>query len=337
MKVASFKNVSSIVKKARSIVIIQADNPDGDSLASSLALEQILSEMGKTVHLYCAVDMPNYLKYLAGWDRVAHELPHTFDASIIVDTSTISLLEKLHASIEKSWVAAKPCIVIDHHADTSETIPFATVHINSKEASSTGELIFDICESEKWALDAISAEFIASAILSDTQGLTNDLASSHTYSVMAALINLGVNRPELEEKRRQLSKMDEKIYRYKADLIKRTDFFLDNTIAIVRIPHKEIVAYSPLYNPAPLIQQDMLQVEGVAVAIVLKQYEKGRITGSIRANQSFAHAGKLAEKLGGGGHPYAAGFKILDGRSVESIISDCVSFISDFIKNPKET
>lgn len=85
--------LDELLAGANNIVIIQADNPDGDSLASALALESILGDMGKEPFLYCGVDMPGYLHYLPGWDRVSKDLPGKIDASIIVDTSVISLLD----------------------------------------------------------------------------------------------------------------------------------------------------------------------------------------------------------------------------------------------------
>ena len=63
--------IKQIIDEATDIVILQADNPDGDSLASSLALESILYQMGKRPHMYCGIDMPSYLRYLPGWDRVS--------------------------------------------------------------------------------------------------------------------------------------------------------------------------------------------------------------------------------------------------------------------------
>ena len=43
----SVQNIQELLSDKKDIVIVQADNPDGDSLASSLALEQILHDMGK--------------------------------------------------------------------------------------------------------------------------------------------------------------------------------------------------------------------------------------------------------------------------------------------------
>ena len=110
------EQIAAILTDAQRIVVLQADNPDADSLGSALALENILGDMGKSVYLYCSVDMPSYLRYLQGWDRVLNELPKQFDASIIVDASTITLFERLQASGDIHWLATKPAIILDHHA-----------------------------------------------------------------------------------------------------------------------------------------------------------------------------------------------------------------------------
>lgn len=96
----SYKKFLDLVDNAHSIVIVQADNPDGDSLASSLALETLLGDLGKDVTMYCGVAIPTYLRYMEGWDRTTNELPRHFDASIIVDTSAVSLLETLEKTGE---------------------------------------------------------------------------------------------------------------------------------------------------------------------------------------------------------------------------------------------
>lgn len=321
----SIAKVNELVNEARRIVVLQADNPDADSLGSALALEQILGEMGKDVRLYCGVDMPSYLKYLSGWDRVSTELPSSFDLSIIVDASTMTLFEKLSESGQQGWIASKPCIVLDHHAEVDSLIPFATVNITDTEVSSTGELIHKLAQELQWPLDAISAELIMTSILGDTQGLSNDLTSADTYRAMAALTELGVDRPALEEKRRELSKMHPDIFRYKARLIERTEFHADGQLAIVDIPHDEIMEYSPLYNPNALIQFEHLQTEGVLVSVAIKHYADGKITAGIRCNTAAPIASQLAEHFGGGGHTYSAGFKITEGKSFDQVKPECIA------------
>jgi len=330
------EQIDQLIKAARKIVVLQADNPDADSLGSALALEHILGDMDKEVTLYCAVDVPAYLRYLPGWDRVSSELPKQFDASIVVDASTMTLFEKLARSDEKNWLAAKPCIVLDHHEKVENPIGFATVTINDHGRSSAGELIYALAKQLGWKVSAAAGESLMASILGDTQGLTNQLAHSGTYRIMAELIDGGADRPKLEEVRRELSKMPPEIFRYKAELIKRTELAADGQIAWVSVPQDEIKRFSPLYNPAPLIQADMLQTAGVRLAIVFKTYDDGRITAAIRANPGAGVAAQLAEHFGGGGHAFASGFKVTDDRNFADINKECLRFAQDLLDKAQQ-
>ncbi len=323
--------IKQLVENAQRVLVIQADNPDGDSLGSALALEEILGEMGKDVSLYCGVDIPDYLKHLKGWDRVSKDIPKQFDLSIIVDTSAIVLLEKLEQSQQRGWVASKPVIVLDHHADVVCDIPYATVILNDREAVATGQVIYNTANELGWPLNLQARTHIASAILSDSLGLSSQNTTPQTYRIMADLIESGVDRALLEEARRAFMKMPEAIYRYKAKLIKRTELFAEGKLAFVDVPHDEIMEFSPLYNPAPLIQNDMLQVEGVLAAIVMKHYKDGKVTASIRANHGGKIAADLASHFGGGGHAYAAGFKVTDGRSYEVVKAETIAKATELL------
>ncbi|MGC1176865.1 MAG: DHH family phosphoesterase [Candidatus Saccharimonadales bacterium] len=325
------EQIKQIIDGANSIVIVQADNPDGDSLGSALALEQIIGDLGKEPYLYCGVDVPGYLRYMSGWDRVQKELPRAFDASIIVDASTMTLFEKLAQSGQQGWLASQPCVILDHHQTVENLVPFATVTVNDHTRASAGELIYLIAKQLRWPVSVVAQEFLMTSILGDTQGLSNQLASAETYRIMAEFVENGVDRPKLEELRREAGKMPLEIFRYKADLIKRTEFAHDGAIASVVIPQDEINQYSPLYNPAPLVQADMLQTAGVRLAIVFKHYADGKITAAIRCNVGYGVAARLAEHFGGGGHAYASGFKITSGRPFTEVKSECLSFTADLL------
>lgn len=328
---AEADQIDQIINDAKTIAIVQADNPDADSLGSALALESIFGEMGKQTHLYCAVDMPGYLRYLSGWDRIQNDLPKQFDASVIVDASTMTLFEKLSNSGQQGWLASKPCVVLDHHRTVENPVPFSTVVINDHTRASAGELIYMISKQLKWDLPLDAQQCLMTSILGDTQGLTNSLASAETYRIIASFIEAGVDRPAIEEMRREFGKMPVEIYRYKAALINKTEFSANGLLASVTIPQNEINEFSPLYNPAPLIQGDMLQTQGVKVAIVFKQYGDGKVTAAIRANQGAAIAGELAEHMGGGGHAFASGFKVTDGRSFDDVKSKCLTFATELL------
>lgn len=328
--------IKAYIDDAQRIVIVQADNPDADSLGSTLALEHILGDLGKEPLLYCAVDTPTYLRYMSGWDRVNQELPKQFDLSIIVDASTMTLLERLNGSDQAGWLGTKPCIVLDHHKVVEQPIPYATLTINDAGRASAGELIYLLAKQLDWNMSVAAQEFLMSSILGDTQGLSNDLTSPETYRVMADMVEAGVNRPRLEELRREYGKMPPEIYTYKATMIQHTEFSDDGSIANVTVPQTEINRYSPLYNPGPLIQGDMLQTSGVLVAIVFKHYDDGKITAAIRCNSGVGIAAELAGYFNGGGHPYASGFKITDGQTFSDVKAKCLQKAAELIANVSE-
>ena len=317
-------HINELITAANRIVVVQADNPDSDSLGSAIALESILGNMGKDVSMYCGVDIPGYLRYFDGWDRVSPELPKQFDLSIIVDASTLTLFEKLIQSGNTQWLATKPCIVLDHHQIVENPISFATTIINDSSRASAGELIYILAKDAGWPLDVQTQSYLLSSILGDTQGLTNQLASSDTYRYVADMIDAGVDRGALEEKRKEYSKMPQVIYGYKGKLIQQTTFSDDGAIASVMIPQVDINQYSPLYNPGPLIQGDMLQTLGVKVAIVFKRYDDDKVTAAIRCNPGAGIASALAEQFGGGGHAFASGFKQLNVRDFNELRQRCM-------------
>lgn len=326
------EKINELIGQAAHIVVVQADNPDMDSLGSSLALEAALGNLGKTVTLYCSVDMPGYLRYMPGWDRIVTELPKQFDLSIFVDVSTYTLLANTEASGQFSWLKSKPAVVLDHHGAVQNRLDFAAVTLIDEHASSTSEIVFNLSGQLGWTIDAEAGEAIMSGILADTQGLTNSLATAATYRAMADLVALGADRPALEEKRRKFNKMPAGIYYYKGKLLERTELHAGGAIATVTVPQGEINEFSPLYNPVALVQGDMLQITGAKVAIVFKTYDDGHVTGAIRANLSYGIAADVAQSLGGGGHNYAAGFKTT-GRPFNEVKSECITRATELLDN----
>jgi bifunctional oligoribonuclease and PAP phosphatase NrnA len=335
MKYKEAEDISNILEGAKHIVILQANNPDGDSLASSLALEQILHDLGKEPHMYCGMGIPTYLRYLPGWDRVEKDIPSSFDASIIVDCSSRSLLESADKSGQLAWVASKPTIIIDHH-DAPNTIDFAKTVLNRPDAVSTGEVIYELAKQLEWELEANALDMIAISILADSLGLMSQGTSARSIHIIAELVEKGVNLAELDNARRELMRKSVDLVRYKASLLNRIEYHNDSRIATIDIPWNEIEKYSNAYNPSMLVIDDMRLTEGTEIAIAFKEYRDKKVTAKIRANYGHPVAGKLAEHFGGGGHPYAAGFKVLDGRPLNEIKSECIKLSNELLDQTKQ-
>jgi phosphoesterase RecJ-like protein len=326
--------IASFMASAQHIVVMQADNPDGDSLGSSLALEAILGEMGKQVTLYCGVIVPTYLRYLAGWDRVVNELPHQFDAVIIVDTSADSLFETLNKSPERSLLNSKPCLVIDHHP-SEVSIPYATLVYNQLSVA-TGQIIYELADELKWPLPIEACKMLATSILSDSLGLMSEGTSSRSIHIIGELVDRGVKLAELENRRRETMRKSPGIVAYKGALLQRVQYSDDGRVAYITIPWEEIEKHSHEYNPSVLVLDEMRLVHGVDVAISFKEYPDGKLTGKIRCNYGKTIATELAQHFGGGGHPYASGFKVTDGRPYNEVKLDCLAYAAELLDTLEE-
>ena len=308
---------------------MQADNPDGDSLGSALALEQILHDLGKEPILYCGVDIPSYLSYMPGHDRTTKDLPHNFDVAIIVDTSADSLFEQLEKSGQKGWVKGKPTILIDHHP-VENTIDFANVVCN-QTAVATAEVIYELAKQLDWPLSQTAKEMITHAIMSDSLGMTTEATSARSIGIVSELVEGGVSIAALEQKRRELMRKSPDLIKYKGQLLQRIEYYAGARLATITIPWNEIEHYSHEYNPSMLVLEDMRMTIGTQIAIAFKLYNDGHVTAKIRANFGTPIANKLAAHFGGGGHPYASGFKVAGSKPFDEIKSEAIAKATELL------
>ena len=317
----------SLIDSAQRIVIIQPENPDGDSLGSSLALEEILGDKGKQVTMYCRIEIPKYMRYINGWDRVVSTFDLQADLAIIVDTTADNLLDKTLAEPGvRSFLESHPVLVIDHH-DGESNLSFPHT-ILEDEAVATSEVIFKLAHNAQWDINQQAAKNMLASIMADSLGLTTQNVTSDVFRIVAHLIDFGASPAELEAKRREYMKKSPEILAYKGELIRRIEYFLDGKLALIHIPWEDIHEYSDQFNPSILVLDEMRLVVGVDVAIAIKTYPDGKLTGKLRSN--IPVSGNIAGFFGGGGHAYSAGFKI--NESYDNTIPELLHAADDAIK-----
>ena len=320
---------SDFIKDKKSLCIIQAENPDGDSLGAAIALDYLLSD--HEISLYCPVDIPKYLHYFKDWSRVTNEFNFRADGYIIVDTAAEILLSKLidDAAIKNRLYSA-PVFVLDHH-ETEDDLNFPHDKIIENRPACC-DLIYHIAKDQGIEINKDAAEAIFQGILSDTLGLTSASVTAETFETAAELTRLGADVSVLEDMRREFMKKSPRILDYKADLIKRIEYSLDGQVATVLIPWDDIREYSDEYNPNVLILEEMRLVEGVKVAVAIKTYPDGKVTGKIRTASDAPIAEKIAGYFGGGGHPFAAGFRTYD-TTYEEVVNDIIKITPELLSN----
>lgn len=314
-----YEQATKTIDGAQKIIVVQAENPDGDSIGSSIALEEILGDLGKDVIMYCPIEVPKYLRYINGWDRIVNDFDTTADLAIIVDTAADVLITKvLDTPGVRNFLESHPVLVIDHHT-TESNLSFDHTML-AGDAVATGEVIYDLASSSGWQINERAAENMLIAIMSDSLGLTTQNVTARTFEVCSKLIGLGASNSAIEERRREFMKKAPEILAYKGELISRIEYFLDGKLALVHIPFEDIQKYSDQYNPSVLVLDEMRLVENVEIGVAIKTYPDGKVTGKLRANLPIAET--VAGYFGGGGHKYAAGFRAYE--SYDTIVRELI-------------
>lgn len=302
-----FDKSIEFITKANKILIIQAENPDGDSLGSALALEEILSDLGKEIVLFSYVEIPKYLRYFDGWDRVDNKFDATCDMAIIVDTSSETLLGKIFEMPGgRHFMESRPVVVMDHHHEMDSSLSFEH-ELVMQEVVASSHIVYNLAQQAGWKINQTAAQHMFGALMSDSLGLTTQNVTAESFLFASKLLELGASPNLLETKRREFSKKSQEILAYKGRLLERVEYYLDGKLALIHIPWEEIKEYSDQYNPSVLVIDEMRLVTGVEVAVAIKTYPDGRLTGKLRANIPICTT--IAGYFGGGGHPYTSGFR----------------------------
>ena len=329
-----YGKAAEIINNAKKIIIIQAENPDGDSLGSSLALEEILSDLGKEIILYCPVDIPKYMHYINGWDRVELDFDASADIAIIVDTAADVLLTKvLETPGVRHYLETNPTLVIDHHT-TDSNLSFSHTMLG-EDCVASAEIVYNLAIENGWTVNLQAAENLMIAIMSDSLGLTSQNVTPNTYFNVGKLAEIGASNSEIEKRRHEYMKKSAEILKYKGELLERIEYFLNGKLALITIPWEEIKKYSDQYNPSILVLDEMRLVEGVEIGIAIKTYPDGKLTGKLRSNIPISET--VAGYFGGGGHPYAAGFRVYESldKITPELLNATEKALKEFENDPK--
>ena len=299
-----------MIRNSDSIILTTHVRPDGDGIASELALYQILIRLGKSrVYIINQDEPPEIYKWLPYSENIQilsdinPDDIKNIDLSILLDCSDGDRIGKVKEFIGKS----DKIISLDHHEDSDCYRDYCYV---DTDASSIGEIIVGIVPDIWNMMTKDIAICIYSSILTDTGSFSYSNTSPKVLMISSKLLNIGI-RPDYVYR---------KIYNNKSvkylKLLGKTLDRLENTesgkIVYVSMPlsiYKEIGATEEDNEGILEVIQSLKEVE---LIVLLRQLEENRFKGSLRSEESV-NCNHLAKMFGGGGHFKASGF-VLKGN-----------------------
>lgn len=315
----TLREAADFLKANDSYLILSHRRPDGDTVGSCAALCRALRALGKQAWVYANPQFtPKFAPYLEGLVGRPDLRPPHREAEADRNggqgsgrpTQTVCVLSCDIASrglFPFGMEDAAVELAIDHHG-TNEGFA-ARTHADETKAA-CGELIAELLPLLGVTMDKPMAEALYVAISTDTGCFRYVNTTANTFRCAAACVAAGaeiypINRTFFEIKRRPRLRLE-------AYLTEHMEFFADGRVAISAMPQSLIDELGLTEDDIDDISGFGRTIEGVKIAVMLREVEGGMGKASVRTDPDY-NAARICARLGGGGHPGAAGASLPGG------------------------
>lgn len=305
----TLKEIASLIKKHKKFFIVGHQNPDGDSIGSTLAVTSALKRLGKTVYPY-ADSMPGAdLTFLPGLTSVkVPPLPKRidFDVAIFLECSD----KKRGGNLDEVFNSDAVIVNIDHHI-TGETYGHYN-YINAK-SSSTAEIIFQLFEIMKIKPTPAEATCLYTGLATDTGRFVHNNTTAESFRVAAGLVAAGADLAEVNKRVYFTRSYEETKIMGRA--LEKMQLLYNKRLAIITLNDEDFKMFGADAAHTQGIVSQPVMIPGVEVSILIKE-EPDKVSVNLRSSGAV-DVSAIAQNFGGGGHARAAGFKTKDRNLAE--------------------
>ena len=294
--------VIELIKNSKSVAIYAHINVDSDAMGSSLAMREVLLNLGKEADIYINSSFPNNFKFYGDLSFINKKTcKNKYDLVICLDTATEGRLGKYKFTYKK---ATKNTLLIDHHHLSSTYFCKTNYVVN---ASSTAEVLYDLFSLMKVKFTPTICKHLLAGIITDTGKFTHS-ATAKTFKVTSMLMKFGGF--EIEEIANPLlNAMKFEVF----DMLKKAycnmEFYADGKLAVVMFKNSDFKETNTTSDELNIFPDLPLQFENVKFSILASEDDQGYYRVSFRSKGDIS-ARDVAETFGGGGHFNASGCKL---------------------------
>lgn len=318
MKSNTLKQIAQKLHEANRILIYPHVLMDGDAFGSSVALCCGLKKSGKeaTIIPEGDEDAPSYLKFIHNECSIRDKnIMDEPDLCIALDCSDTSRLEgRLDL-----FYSGKTSINIDHHITNSF---FADMNYVDTQASSTGEIVFQLLKEMDIHIDKEIAEALYVSISTDTGGFQYTNTTKKTHLIVSELFDSEIDLEKISVELYESMRFEKlKLIR---EILNTMEVFFDGKAVIALATLDMIERAGALMDETEGIVELLRGISGVEIACLLKEKADNNIKVSLRA-KTYGDVAEIAGQFKGGGHKKAAGCTIYQGmEEVKSLMKEAI-------------
>lgn len=281
-------------------------NPDGDGLGSEMAMALWLRAQGKQVRVLNDSVVPTAFTFLTAEQTFESFEPLTApevfagcDAMIVLDTSNPHRIGRLAGVLEAQPL---PLAVVDHHVTHQEG--FGQVNVIEPEASSTGELVFELIREAGGTITLAMAEALYVALMTDTGSFRFSNTDSHAHRMAAELLALGVDPQRMHSTVHAHASAGR--LRFFGEVLAALALRADGRVVVLEAAPEQFQRHGLTSADTEGLVDMPRNISGVDVVALFSEVEPGKVKVSLRSTGRVA-IDQVCARLGGGGHPHAAG------------------------------
>ncbi len=315
MKSASDPNIlkaARVLRKAKKIIVVSHVNPDGDTIGCCLALGLALLQAGKKVTMLSQDGVPTRFQFLPGSELILSEAAEgPADAAIAVDCGSARQM----GTTQKTFFKAKTTIQVDHH-DFGES--FGKIQVLENEASAVGEIVYELIRTLKVEITPAIATCLLTSIIIDTGSFRFSNIRAKTFEICGKLIECGVDLQHLIEE--SYWTKSAATLKLSSQALLNARYSSDGCVSWSVVSQKDFKRFGAKLSDADAVADDLRSVEGVKIAAVFRETEKGNLRVSLRSKHGI-NVALVAREFGGGGHHNSAGCGIKPSDKEKLLVS----------------
>jgi len=295
------------ILKAKTCLVCSHVAPDGDTLASMLALGIGLEQLGKQVTYFNADGVPQSLLFLPGSNKVNDHIPNNeFDVAISLDCGSKERLGKKFLKCN----SYKQLINIDHHASNNR---YGDINYVIPDAASTGEVVWEVLKKLKCKLNTDIAVNIYCTLVTDTGSFRYSNTDAHTFRLAADMVDAGVKPESVSQNLFESHPMV--MFDLLSRLLSRIKCSMDGRYSWSVLFQKDLLETGSTYDVTEEFINYPRAIRGVEVAALFKERSDQKYKISLRS-KTDVDVSKICGKFKGGGHKKAAAC-VIDGTFEE--------------------
>jgi len=287
-----------------SFLILSHQDPDGDALGSSLALEAALRGRGKRAVTANESPVPESLRFLPGWEsvRLASDVTEKFGAVFVLDCSS---LDRVGPTAERLVAKDAPVACIDHHA--AGLGGFGEPRLVDVEASATAELVHDMLQGVGIPITPEIAAGLYAGIASDTGAFRYLNTTPKILRLAARLVEEGADPAFTAEA--LYARKSAGSLRILGLALASLEARAGGQVAALTISRDMFDRARATPEDADGIVQYAKALLGSRVGVLIQEPTPGEVRISFRSDGSV-DVNQVAGGFGGGGHKNAAGARV---------------------------